>query len=391
MRQGGYMSAEKKRQKQKNLEFTTAREQEVPAAIARAALEGFTIIETEVQAFEELRTEMKSYIVGQDEAVDAIFDQLTLYETRPSHDKRPAASFAFVGPRGVGKKHTADVLGETIGDGSGANVAVFDCFNYLDSSSISGLVSKIATFVAYNEEPERSGLPANVIVFDNFEYASNEMQYMMLQILGGITMPYATENLLTGETTSGYIDWGNSIIIFTYDKKIDAPGLGFQRPDYKDSTSAMRAEWNTSNTPDHFRRIAPEFAHRINAEVRFHELNKDEYGEVLDLYLAERNEEYIEYYGMRISLDDGAREYLLKEAAKAKSQGGAYSMMEVFADYVQRRLSVEVLNETVDPGTEIRVFEQDGRLVFGVRPDEELLNTDEDEDGFPGNIVPGLE
>lgn len=366
--------------------------QEQLAQIAvHESIDGFAMLESDTRAFEVLRSEMKSRIVGQDTAVDAIFDQLTLFETRPDDDDRPAASFAFVGPNGVGKKKTAEVLGEILGDGSGYNVARVDCFDYLDSERISQFISGIGNFIHQNNEPEIPGLPSNVVIFDNFERSSPEMQYLILQILGGVSVPYIMLDPETETQHHGIVDWRNTVVVFACDHKIDGPSIGFM-PKGDIVENGVRAN---NNAPDHFKRIAPEFASRINAEVQFHELDKDEYGEVLDAYLNERNDEFIERYGVYVSLDDNARNHLLLKAAKAESHNGAYSLMEVFAECVQRRLSVEVLNETVDPGTEVRVFERGGELLFGTRPDESLEIydelDDEDEDGFASNVYPGLE
>lgn len=357
------------------------------AHMAMDSIDGFTLFESERRAFDDERIEMKTQLVGKDKAIDAIFDQLTLFEMRPESDQRPAATFAFVGPDGVGKKKTADVLGQVIGDGSGDNVIVVDCYDYLDSERISHLVSSIAQFVVENDEETTPGLPSNVVVFENPEYATAELQYWMMQILDGIILPYNLVDTETGDGEKGLVEWQNSIIVFSFNTEDSK--LGFQPNTETEGPIVAQSEWNNSRSTEQFKRILPEFHKRINKEISFRELNKSEYSELFDLYIEERNDEYIQRYGIYVSIDDEARNYLIDKISKIRPRSGA--LKEIYTEGIQRRLSVAILNGEIEAGTEVRVFEQDGQLVFGSRPDETLLFYEDDEDGFPINVIPGEE
>ena len=50
-----------------------------------------------------LDTDLKSTIFGQDHAIDAVVDMLTINTAGLGDDNKPIASFLFTGPTGVGK------------------------------------------------------------------------------------------------------------------------------------------------------------------------------------------------------------------------------------------------------------------------------------------------
>ncbi|MDE2510837.1 MAG: ATP-dependent Clp protease ATP-binding subunit, partial [Elusimicrobia bacterium] len=62
------------------------------------------------QQLKNLPAEMKSQVIGQDEAVEAVAEAVQAGETGYRDPKQPIASFVFLGPTGVGKTELARVL-----------------------------------------------------------------------------------------------------------------------------------------------------------------------------------------------------------------------------------------------------------------------------------------
>lgn len=386
------MSAETTAEKYTNEARVREAEKSIGAVALHDNIDDFLILETDVMAFESKREETKAKVVGHDAAIDAIYDQLGLFETRPTEDTSPAASLVFEGPRGVGKRKVAQVLAESIGDGSGDNIVGIDCFDYLNPEKMQSLIANIANFVIVNSEQQHRGLPSSVLLFENIEDSSADLQYLLLQILDGMTIDYTTYDDEGNECDTS-VDWSTTMVVLICDTKEHS--LGFQSP-RNENGGVIRRVWEEDGTPDLFKNIAPAMANRLDKEIGFRTPSHDEYGEILDIQLEERNEDYIARYGVRVTISEDVREYILVRASKAKQNKGAYSLMDVFADKIQRRLSAGILNDRIEPGTEVHVFIQNGELVFGTRPDDELRALmdeyeDADEDGFPFNVHPGEE
>ena len=146
-------------------------------------------------------------IVGQDQAIQKFVQTYTNAKLAGKSKKgRPAATYLFAGPPGVGKTYLARLAAETLG----LPFKIFDMSEYAGSSATEGLVGfertwktatpgVLTTFV--------SDHPASIILVDEIEKAAVPVQMLFLQILEGAR--------LHDKFYDKYVNFENVILIFT--------------------------------------------------------------------------------------------------------------------------------------------------------------------------------
>lgn len=189
-----------------------------------------------------IEDELRKRVVGQDHALTVIARAIRRSRAGLSDPRRPAGSFMFLGPTGVGKTEVAKALAEYLFNDDTAMTRI-DMSEYMEPHSVSRLIGSPPGYVGY----EQGGVltesvrrrPYQVLLFDEIEKANPDVFNVFLQILDD------------GRLTDGQghvVNFTNTIIIMT------------------------------SNLPDmeavkkHFR---PEFINRIDEIVFFNPLGKD--------------------------------------------------------------------------------------------------------------------
>ena len=189
-----------------------------------------------------IEDELRNRVVGQDLALTVIARAIRRSRAGLSDPRRPAGSFMFLGPTGVGKTEVARALAEYLFNDETAMTRI-DMSEYMEPHSVARLIGSPPGYVGY----EQGGVltesvrrrPYQVLLFDEIEKANPDVFNVFLQILDD------------GRLTDGQghvVNFTNTIIIMT------------------------------SNLPDidavkrHFR---PEFINRIDEIVFFNPLGKD--------------------------------------------------------------------------------------------------------------------
>ncbi len=206
----------------------------------------------------ELENTMRQKIVGQDEAVKDVSEALRRLRTGISDPTKPAGSFLFLGPTGVGKTYTAKILAESYFGRKNAMIR-FDMSEFSLPGSVSVFSDRLASVI---EEA-----PLSLVFFDELEKANRIIHNLLLQVLD--------EGRLTRES-GREASFKDAIIITTSNagsKSIIAD------PNINKKTlvdSLIREEI-----------FAPEFLNRFSSIILFRPLNKDEVRRVTSLLLSE--------------------------------------------------------------------------------------------------------
>lgn len=122
----------------------------------------------------ELGESMRKKIIGQDMAVQDVSDALKRLRTDISDPNKPAGSFLFLGPTGVGKTYTAKVLAESYFGRKNAMIR-FDMSEFSLPEMLSVFSDRLASAI---EEA-----PLSLVFFDELEKAHRTIHQLMLQIL----------------------------------------------------------------------------------------------------------------------------------------------------------------------------------------------------------------
>ena len=153
---------------------------------------------------EQIVDAIRKAISGQDEAVDAMADAVSIAKARLNDPGRPLASFLFLGPTGVGKTECAKALCEYL-FGDVKRLLRFDMNEYLDPASPSRLIGTFSNPEGLLTAAIRRQ-PFSVILLDEIEKAHPGVFDLLLQVLG--------EGRLT-DSLGRTADFGNAIIIMT--------------------------------------------------------------------------------------------------------------------------------------------------------------------------------
>ena len=122
----------------------------------------------------ELGDRMKDKIIGQDEAVKDVSESLRRLRTGVSDPTKPAGSYLFLGPTGVGKTYTAKILAESYFGNKNAMIR-FDMSEFSLLNSINLFSDRLASVIEEN--------PLSLVFFDELEKSNIAIHHLLLQVL----------------------------------------------------------------------------------------------------------------------------------------------------------------------------------------------------------------
>lgn len=267
----------------------------------------YKLTEEETARLLRMEDELHKRIVGQIDAVKAVSKAIRRTRAGLKDPKRPAGSFIFAGPSGVGKSELSKALAEFL-FGSEDSLIQLDMSEFHDRYTVSRLVGAPPGYVGYDEGGQLTEKvrrkPFSVVLFDEIEKAHPDVFNTLLQILED------------GRLTDGQgriVDFKNTVIILTTNlgtKDVaKAVSLGFQQSEDTDASyDRMKTKVN-DELKQHFR---PEFLNRIDDTIVFHQLSEPNILEIVDI-MTHRIENQLKNKDMGLELTDNAKKYLAKK------------------------------------------------------------------------------
>ncbi|VMA90065.1 ATP-dependent Clp protease, ATP-binding subunit [Streptococcus pneumoniae] len=136
-----------------------------------------------------LAEDLKSHVIGQDDAVDKIAKAIRRNRVGLGTPNRPIGSFLFVGPTGVGKTELSKQLAIEL-FGSADSMIRFDMSEYMEKHSVAKLVGAPPGYVGYDEAGQLTEKvrhnPYSLILLDEVEKAHPDVMHMFLQVLDDV-------------------------------------------------------------------------------------------------------------------------------------------------------------------------------------------------------------
>ena len=135
----------------------------------------------------ELESNIKQKLYGQDSAVDAVLERVYINFSGIGNEKRPIASFLFLGPTGTGKTELAKLLSSNLD----MPLLKYDMSEYQEKHTVSSLIGAPPGYVGFEDGNVGGGKlisdisknPFAVILFDEIEKAHPDVINLMLQML----------------------------------------------------------------------------------------------------------------------------------------------------------------------------------------------------------------
>jgi ATP-dependent Clp protease ATP-binding subunit ClpA len=209
----------------------------------------------------ELESNIKQKLYGQDVAVDAVLDRVYINFSGIGNEKRPIASFLFLGPTGTGKTELAKLLAENLD----MKLLKYDMSEYQEKHTVSSLIGAPPGYVGFEDGNVGGGKlisdvsknPYAILLFDEIEKAHPDVINIMLQMLDEAKLTSAN-----GKT----VNLKNCIIIMTSNlgaRDNENNNIGFAQ-------SLERTGSEDRAMKDFFK---PELRNRIDQVCRFTKLD----------------------------------------------------------------------------------------------------------------------
>lgn len=295
-----------------------------------------------------MEEELKTRVVGQEEAVRAVSNSIRRARAGLSDPNRPTGSFLFLGPTGVGKTELTKALAWYLFDTEDAMVRI-DMSEFMEKHSVARLIGAPPGYVGYEEggyltEAVRRK-PYSVILLDEIEKAHLDVFNILLQVLDD------------GRLTDGQgrtVNFKNTVIVMT-------SNLGSQviqdmagEENYEEMKNAV-----TEILTGHFR---PEFLNRVDEIVVFHPLDREQIRAIARIQIQQLHKRLAER-GLELEITDAALDKL--GSVGFDPVYGARPLKRAIQQQLENPLAQKILAGEFGPGDAIRVDAHDLGLKFG--------------------------
>jgi ATP-dependent Clp protease ATP-binding subunit ClpC len=307
-----------------------------------------SIKEEEMTKLLRMEEELHKRVISQDSAISALARAIRRSRAGLKSAKRPAGSFLFLGPTGVGKTEVARALAEFL-FGSEKSLIRFDMSEFMEKHSVSKLIGSPPGYVGYEEGGQLTErvrrAPYSIILLDEIEKAHPDLFNILLQVFED------------GQLTDGLgntVDFKNTIIIMTSNigarflqKRI---AVGFQGPSKAVADSEVKNEVLTEVK----KVFNPEFLNRIDEVIIFSSLTDEDLLEIVELMVQQINDN-LSRKEIRIRLTKDAAQSILDKTCADRNYG-ARPLRRALQKYVEDPLSEALIQGQLPRPAELEIF-----------------------------------
>lgn len=335
------------------------------------------IAQNESERLMNIEEELKSKVIGQDEAIYKIARAIRRNRVGLKDPNRPIASFIFLGPTGVGKTYLAKVLARYLFDTDDALIRI-DMSEYMEKFAVSRLIGAPPGYVGYEEGGQLTEKvrrkPFSVILLDEIEKAHPDVFHLLLQVLD--------EGHLT-DSLGRKVDFKNTIIIMTSNigtrqLREFGQGVGFATQAREQS----KANYTRGVLEAALKKaFSPEFLNRIDDVIIFNNLSKEQIQQIVHLELsgvyARLREKHIQ-----IEISQEAMDFIIDKGWDPTF--GARPLKRAIQKYIEDPIAEEIIKRNIHHDAYIKVdyFEGQDELAITLTqdktPEEEHKNMDQD-------------
>ena len=305
-----------------------------------------------------LASDLKSHVIGQDDAVDKIAKAIRRNRVGLGSPNRPIGSFLFVGPTGVGKTELSKQLAIEL-FGSADSMIRFDMSEYMEKHSVAKLVGAPPGYVGYEEAGQLTERvrrnPYSLILLDEVEKAHPDVMHMFLQVLDD------------GRLTDGQgrtVSFKDTIIIMTSNAgtgKVEASvGFGAAR---EGRTNSVLGELGNF--------FSPEFMNRFDGIIEFKALSKDNLLQIVDLMLEDVNNR-LASNEIHLDVTTKVKEKLVDLGYDPKM--GARPLRRTIQDHIEDAITDYYLEHPTDKDLKA-IMTSNGKIIIKGKQKTELDQT----------------
>ena len=277
----------------------------------------------------DMESRLKSHVIGQDEAVDAVCASIRRNRAGISPKRKPA-SFLFVGPTGVGKTELVKQLALDLFDSPDALVRL-DMSEYMEKHTVSRLIGSPPGYVGYDEAGQLTEKirrrPYSVVLFDEIEKAHPDVLNSLLQILDDGRLTDAQGRVVSFE---------NTVIVMTSNagSQSNNTPAGFGR------TVSQMSKDRVMKALEEIMR--PEFLNRIDEIIAFNQLSEDNFRHIAEIMLGELRTTLADK-DIRLTWDDSLLGLLTEKSYSVKY--GARNLRRLIEKEIENPLATAIVTD----------------------------------------------
>lgn len=294
----------------------------------------------------DLEPYLKSRLVGQTAAVEAVCQRLLLAHSGLTQRRGPLAVFLFLGPTGVGKTEMARQLTRFL-FGAESEMIRLDMSEYKEPHNVARLVGSPPGYIGYESEGQLTGKlrsrPYCVVLLDEIEKAHPDVYDLFLQVFDDGRLTDAK-----GRTA----DASNAIFIMTSNIAVTGK-WGFGQHETVAHAPALLDGLRKS--------FRAEFLNRIDDVVVFRGLDRDDILQILWPMLEEVCGTLARQHGITLNVTPDALEHLIQ--AGYSPAYGARELQRTVERLLQVPLSELLISGRLQKHSHWQVIHADGGLV----------------------------
>ena len=303
------------------------------------------LMEEEVKKLIVMEEELKTRVVGQDEAIQLISDCIRRSRSGLADPNRPLGSFLFLGPTGVGKTELARTLAWFLFN-SEHHLVRIDMSEYMEKFSVSRLIGAPPGYVGYDEGGQLTEKvrrqPYSIVLFDEIEKAHSDVFNILLQVLD--------EGTLT-DSQGRQVNFKNTVIILT-------SNIGSEFFNNFETTKSAIEKNLKLELKKHFK---PEFLNRLDETIIFNTLSLDNIKYIADIQI-DILKERLKERNIEINITPRGREFISEKGFSPEY--GARPLKREIQKLLINPLSVKIIQNEFKDGDKITIDVKNRLFVF---------------------------
>ena len=301
---------------------------------------------------QNLDLNVKNKLYGQDETVDKVLERVYVSFAGIGDDKKPLASFLFLGPTGTGKTELAKLLSKNLD----MPLLKYDMSEYGEKHSVSSLIGPPPGYVGFSDSQVQGGRlisdlsknPHSILLFDEVEKAHPDIFNIFLQMLD--------EGRITG-SNGKEVSCKNTLIILTSnlgsaDNERNNIGFGNAEKTGEDDKALKQF-------------FKPEFRNRLDMICKFNKLDTLSIKKIVVKFVEELKKPLLEKHNITLNLSEPVVDHLAEVGYDSKM--GARPLSRKIDELIRVPLSKKILFERISNANVIANLE-DGNIVYNITP-----------------------